>query len=145
MTHNSQSSLTLTVSFLLVWYSKAIYPKPSPVFKAFLNFSFSRISNFPFWTMKKAGSRGIFIIDDTFTLAITDLEGGEEHFFFDIFEFCVTQVIENEVVPETTQYKVGVGVVFLFELDFDILLDSALDLPEMLIFELVVVIDQVRG
>lgn len=48
------------------------------------------------------------------------------------------------MVPETTQYKVGVGVVFLFELDFNILLDSALDLPEMLIFELIVVIDQVR-
>ena len=78
-------------------------------------------------------------------LSLMEFDGGEEHFFLDILEFSVTEIIEDEMISEAAENEVGVGVIFLLDGDFDILLDTILDLSQMLVFELVVVIDEMMG
>ena len=78
-------------------------------------------------------------------LSLMEFDGGEEHFFLDILEFSVTEIIEDEMISEAAENEVGVGVIFLLDGDFDILLDTILDLSQMLVVELVVVIDEMMG
>lgn len=65
---------------------------------------------------KEAWTNGILIINNAgIILSLTEFNGSEVHFLFNIFELLVSKIIENEMISEAGEYKIGVGVIFLFD------------------------------
>ncbi len=94
---------------------------------------------------EEAGSNIIFIIDGIMELiGLIGREFGIEHFFFNILEFSVAEVIEDEMVSEAAEDKVRICVIFFLKGDFDMLLDLGLDFAEVLIFKLIVIMQMMR-
>jgi hypothetical protein len=100
---------------------------------------------FAFDKNEEAGPNIIFIIDGIMELiGLIGCEFGVEHFFFNILEFSVAEVIEDEMVSEAAEDKVRICVIFFLEGDFDMFLDLGLDFAEVLIFELIVIVQMMR-